>query len=239
MATMSDLKACPFCGSPASTMVWFPPFDDDDDGLELGRCSNKACDARVPLELWNTRPEEDRLRSALQAAERDRDSTRLEADRERAKAAKASEAREAFRKLLEDQDHLRREATRHEFNATTARAESARLAQELTEARAAIAQAELACKDLLEKLDRLDKRVETVVAERDEARAGAGKLAEQVVEVTGKLVVADIENGRLREALEFYGAAETWRFRTGPKGPWRLIDDDEQGRLAREALGKP
>lgn len=102
--------------------------------------------------------------------------------------------------------------------------------------------AEQACKALLEKLDRLDKRVETVVAERGEARAVAGKLAEQVVELTGKLVVADIENGRLREALEFYAATETWTdFRSGYSDDRVTVLLPEgltviNGKRAREAL---
>ena len=53
---MMELKPCPFCGSAAVALMWYSPFDDE-DGIELGRCSNTYCDARVPIGRWNQRDE--------------------------------------------------------------------------------------------------------------------------------------------------------------------------------------
>lgn len=89
---MSDveLKPCPFCGYHAATIFrQRTPVFRRRGWLESSiapklfyvQCESTTCGVQGPLgdcaltaeEAWNTRPEEDRLRSALQVAERERD----------------------------------------------------------------------------------------------------------------------------------------------------------------------
>lgn len=60
---MSDLKPCPFCGCAE---IYLQPMDwcscENEDCHTIGPSMGSAAEA---IEAWNTRPEEDRLRSEV------------------------------------------------------------------------------------------------------------------------------------------------------------------------------
>lgn len=111
-------------------------------------------------------PEEYRLRSALQAAERERDAA--------IKRAETAESTAHGLRLLQ--------GTTDEV--------ATGLIRERDEARTA----------LLDLADKAGAELDVARSERDSARLEAGRLAQELVEVTGKLVLAEVEVGRLREA---------------------------------------
>lgn len=54
------LKPCPFCGSTELRRIVFERRTPE------VKCENYLCGAQVPLELWNNRPSEKKLKTAIQ-----------------------------------------------------------------------------------------------------------------------------------------------------------------------------
>ena len=61
---MSELKACPFCGSK-SRQIWVSTFTEE----KMTGCSNSDCEYfrnEYPVDWWQSRPIEDELRAELE-----------------------------------------------------------------------------------------------------------------------------------------------------------------------------
>ena len=218
-----ELKSCPFCGS--AELGSFSVDDPEaDESYEQVTCD--GCDMMGPESLnrqqsaakWNHRPEEDRLRTELQKVLQDEDSTRDECDRLRSALQAAERERDEARYCIQYNE------TMADRDLHAERARNAKLESEIKADNTLIAH-------------HVKKR-EELEQERDSARLEAGRLAQELVELTGKLALAEVEVGRLksdrddwckqynasneredvaqeeiarlREALEFYGAPETW-----------------------------
>jgi hypothetical protein len=66
---MSELRPCPFCGSPAREVNyggWYYP-DETEPDERVAMCSNQHCGVEIELALWNTRPT-DKAQKVVDAA---------------------------------------------------------------------------------------------------------------------------------------------------------------------------